>query len=180
MEALELAIGLGMIRTAVTHANAQAQQPDGQIRQAMSWHARTAPGRAIVSVDAYWQAITAKRAGKRFLHCGGVGAPASCKQQVKAGVIIDERERMAPPGRRVEVALEIDLPEGVGQGMLKALPGSRRGGSCGTDQAMPVQDRRYRAWWRHLGMAQFAQSCSDLAPAPGGMSLPQVDDCLLN
>ena len=115
-----------------------------------------------------------------MLHCGRVGALTSREQQVEAGVIIDKRERMAAPGRRLEVALEIDLPEGVGQVMLKALPRGRRGRSCGIDQAMPVQDRRYRAWWRHRDMAELAQSCSDLAPAPGGMGLPQVNDCLLD
>src|SRR6478672_2035284 len=140
MEALELAVGLGMIRPAVADTDAQAQQPNSQIRQAVSRGARTAPGRAIVGIDAYWQAIAVKGASKRLLHGGRVGAATSAQHQVEAGMIIHERERMAPPGRRLEMAFEIDLPECVGQVMFKALPGCGRVGCGRADQAMPMQD----------------------------------------
>src|SRR6476620_9401854 len=60
MESLELAIGLRMMRPAVAHPYAQAQQPDAQLGQAVFRRTRAAPGRTIVGIDTHRQAITAK------------------------------------------------------------------------------------------------------------------------
>src|SRR5215218_7009591 len=95
-------------------------------------------------------------------------------------MVIEQRKGMAAPGWGREIALEVDLPESVGLGMFKALPrgGQRRGSRV--DQAMPMQYRCDRARRGHIGMAQFAQSRTDLATAPGGMVLANCHDGLLH
>src|SRR5450830_171989 len=109
-----------------------------------------------------------------------MGPTTGGEQQVESGMIIEQREWMTAPGRCFEIALEVDLPEFVGLGMFKALPGGGQRRGRRLDQAMAVQHRRYGAWRGHIGMAQFAQPRTDLAPAPGRMRLPQRQDGLLH
>lgn len=59
METFFLAIGLRMGRTAVTDANAELNQPDGELGSAVRVLQGTAPQKTVVSADPHWHAVMA-------------------------------------------------------------------------------------------------------------------------
>ena len=89
----------------------------------MAVFARRAPRCTIIGIDAHRHPVALEHVAQHRLYCCRVSARASVQEQIEARMIIEQRERMTRPGRRHEVALEVDLPQLVGLGMLESLPG---------------------------------------------------------
>ncbi|MDB5741843.1 MAG: hypothetical protein JWR68_158 [Polaromonas sp.] len=180
MKPLDLAVGLRVVRRAVADPDAQADQPDTELAQAMAGQARAAPGRAIVRIDAHRQPIALEHLRQVRLHAGRGHAGAGLQRQIEARVVVQQRQGVAAPLAGRKVALEVDLPQRVGRFVLEALPGLGRFAGLGRDQAVAVQDCRDGARPGHIGQAQFAQTPGDLAPAPTGVLPAQSCDGLLH
>ncbi len=168
VEPLQFAVGLRMVRSAEAHSHALADQPDRQLAEAVPAGLRRAPGRAVVGVDAQRQPVALERLDELIAHSGRVGARQRVQAKVEARVVVQQRERMATPGQRGEVALEVDLPQTVRSFVLEALPGPGGVAGRGTDQVVPMQDARDGAG-RHASLAKVRQAPGDLAAAPGGV-----------
>jgi hypothetical protein len=82
-------------------------------------------------------------------------------------VIVQQGQRRAAATGRLEVALEIHLPQAIGQFVLETLPFALGLVVRWRDQPMATQQARDRAGGRHLLMAQILQAPADLARAPG-------------
>lgn len=118
MKALGLALGLRVVRARVTDPDAQAHQPDGQLRLAAEL---IAPRLAVVHRHPIRQAVLAKGLRERLLN-GGTTLPGQGTQcDAKARVIIDDIERVATPAKaKPHVAFEVHLPQTTGVRVLEA------------------------------------------------------------
>jgi hypothetical protein len=112
VEALVLAAPLRMIGSAVNGLDAELEQPDAQ-RRPLAGPA-TAPGRAVIDIDLFRQAVMAERRLQPCLHglCLLVGA--SRKPHGEARMIIDDGQRMQPgAATQSHLPLEVHLPQRV-------------------------------------------------------------------
>src|SRR5271168_5373686 len=160
MEALVLALGLRMIRTAMGDANTEPNQP--QTKGGERLRAGRAPRRAVVHQHRGRQAVAAKSLGQHRAHGLLALVGAGLEHQREARVIIEHGQRMAAgavEGR--EVALVIHLPQFVGRRALKALKGARRRRSL-VEQTATAQDAGDSAR-RQLGAALDEQPSRQLA-----------------
>src|SRR5215469_8848612 len=87
-------------------------------------------------------------------------------------MLIQNRQQMATPGKRCEMALEVHLPQLVGSFMLKALPGR-----CGLalrclNAAMSVQNMS-DCTGGHPHLLVSCQYMRDFASSPGRAFLAQ-------
>ena len=139
MEALVLALGLRMVRTAVGDADPEPNQP--QTKAGERLRAGRAPRRAVVHQHRGRQAVAAKSLGQHQAHGLLALVGAGLKHQREARVIVEHSQRMAAEGcaNRGEVPLEVHLPEFVGCRALKALKGVRRRRSP-VEQTAAAQD----------------------------------------
>jgi hypothetical protein len=78
------------------------------------------------------------------------------------------------------MALEIHLPEVIGDRMLEAPPGAVLGAPGGVQPPVAAQDRRDRARARHPVMAQGQKPRVQLASAPGRMLISQGQHRMLH
>lgn len=151
MKAFDLPVGLRMIGSAVADPDTQADQPYAELGQAMARKARAAPGRTVICVDPNGQAIALKHSDQVRLHTGRSHAVARLQRKIEARMVVQQRQRIATPLCQIKVAFEVDLPQSIGQVMLKAQPWRRVHSGLGADQAMAVQDGGYGAGRGHLG-----------------------------
>ena len=142
VKALQLAVGLGVIRRAEAHAHPQADEPDRHVAQAVSARARAAPWRAVVGVDLGRKAIAAEHLDQVRLDVCGVSPGLGLQQQVEARMVVQQRQRVAGAGQGGKAALEVDLPEAVRPVVLEALPRCRGLTGLRADQPMAMQDAR--------------------------------------
>src|ERR1700704_4232010 len=173
MEALVLAIGLGMCRRAMADTDAQPDQPYGKVGNAVFVLARTAPWRTIVGIHAYRQPIAAEGLGEQGLNALCIGSSTRGQPPVVTGMVIDHREGMTRTGWRGEIALEVDLPQLIRLCMLKTLPRSGLRAGCLADQPVPVQDGGHGARCWNIGVPELLQALADLASAPRRVFLAQ-------
>ena len=156
-----------MVRTAEAQADAQAYQPDRQLRQAAS----SGPRRAVVDVDALRQTVLRKRLHQCRLHAFSALVGQCQQQDVVARVVVKDGQWVAAPAIvHPDVPLEVHLPQGIGVGMLKAQ--LRCGGLARLDADAPVavQDVGDGAGGDGNLLAAFEQM-GDFAPAPGRMGI---------
>src|SRR5450830_145945 len=167
MKSLILALRLRVMRPAVTNANPQAYQPHFQLRQATT--PGSTPGRAVIRGHALWQAITLESGLQSGLHRTALLVATGCQAQVKARMVVENREWMATTGERIgqrEMSFEIHLPEQIGRVMFKPrrchlfLPDR-----CPQDRAaMTTQYCINGAVMRQFGVKR--QQCPQLTCAP--------------
>ena len=152
MEAFVFAQGLGVRGPGMTEGNAQADEPDGQGREGAEGE-RDAPRGAIIHQHAVGQAIAPE--GLRQVGCTVV--PCSLGQAWRQRA---KREQSSSTGQRVaaavghgEMAFEIHLPQGIGGGVLEALPRPLGGGRGGGEPGGAAENRGDGARGRHRGIA---------------------------
>ena len=164
MEALVLALRLGMVRPAMADPDAMAQQPDRERGVRLS--AAVAPRRAVVHQHRTRQAVAAKQRGQAIANRAVLLVAARLDAQRITRVIVEHRQRMAAPAGHREMTLEIHLPQLVGFGALEAnmRPGMLR---AAIELAVAAQDIADRACCRHRPAARLAHRPGDLAAAPG-------------
>ena len=168
VEALVLAQGLGVVRAAVADGDPQAPQPDRQGRVGMG--GVIAPGTAVVDQHAVRQAIALEGRDQVAAHGGGALVGAGDQAEGVARVVVQDGQRMAAPRPTGPAALEVHLPEGVGIGVLEALPGARLAGAPrGVQPVVPPQDGG-DGGGRRQGLDPLAsQQHAQLARPPGGV-----------
>ena len=172
MQPFEFSLRLGMADPPVDHADIQLHAPDVELGDAA--RAGRAPGLAIVTEHGPGQAIALKDRRQRVAHrCSPLIGQAGDGEQ-EAAVIVLDRQRVDPTGAGRMPAFEIHLPEivrGVGH---EAGPGGGR--LVRGNQPVAVEDPGDRAGRRRIRHPQREQAMMNLAPAPGGMSLPDLQD----
>src|SRR3984893_14365688 len=163
MEALVLALGLRMIRTTVADSDAEPNQPQGK------------GGERVIRLRAPWSAVVHQHRGRQAIAAKGVDEQraygfatlvgAGLKHQREPRMVVEHGQRMAAGAVEArEVALEVHLPQLVGDRALKALKGMRRRRSL-IEQTMAAQDTGDSAR-RELGAALEQQPSGQLASAP--------------
>src|SRR5271168_1517017 len=164
MEALVLALGLRMIRTAVADSDPEPNQPQTKAGERLS--SGRAPRRAVVHQHRGRQTVAAKSLGQHRAHGLVALVGAGLEHQREARVIVEHGQRMAADRRanRGEVALEVHLPQFVGCWALKALKGARRRRSL-VEQTVAAQDAG-DSTRRQLWAAFYNQPSRQLASAP--------------
>ena len=165
MQALVLALRLRMGRAAMADADPQPQQPHRQRRPGRRQSA--APRPAVVHEHAVRQAVALEEPRETRLHGRARLVGTRLEGQQKAGVIVENSERMAPAAPRAQrkMALEIHLPQLVGRRPLEPL----RGAGLGRPRPqlpMPPQDRRNRGGMEDQGRLLGGEAHGQLAPAP--------------
>src|ERR1022692_370379 len=121
MEAFVLALSLWVVGARVRDADIQADEPRGEGGEAMV--AVAAPGGAVVHGDALGQAVEAEDGRKLLLDGLSTLVGAGLQAQSKAGVVVEDGQRVAAGGVGGEVAFEVHLPKQVGCGVFEALEG---------------------------------------------------------
>ena len=150
MEALLLALGLGMMGPAVQHPDAEPHQPDAEAGQRLA--ARIAPGRTVVHQHGRRQAIAAEGFFQMAAHRLALLVAAGRQHQIVARMVVERGQRMAAPARHGEVTLELHLPKLVRALPLEPPPWPRMLGRRRFRQAVATpQDRGDRARRRDLG-----------------------------
>jgi hypothetical protein len=94
-------------------------------------------------------------------------------------MVVQQGQGIATSRGHAEVALEVDLPQGVGVFVLEAMPVFAGQAGLGRDEPVAMQDVGHGAGGGNVAHAQVGQSAGDLAPAPGGVCVAQLDDGLL-
>ena len=167
VEALVFAVGLRVVGAAEAQADAQAYQPDCQLRQA----APSAPGRAVVDVDALRQAVLCKRLYQRRLHAFPALVGQCQQEDVVARVVVQDGQWVAASAVvHPDVSFEIHLPQGIGVGMLETLPRRRRLARLGADTPVAVQDVGDGAGG-DVDFLVALEQVGDFAPTPGRMGI---------
>src|SRR5579862_371939 len=113
MEALVLALGLRMIRTAVGNPNPEPNQPQTKAGERLS--PGRAPRRTVIHQHRRRQAVAAKSLGQRRAHGLLALVGAGLEHQREARMVVEHGQRMAAGAvEEREVALEVHLPQLVG------------------------------------------------------------------
>jgi hypothetical protein len=168
MEAFVLALGLGMIGTAVDHGHVEVEQPDGQRGMALAAAGRP-PWRAIVRQDAAGQAVAGENPLQLAAHRARPLVVAGPDRQGIARMVVQHREGMAAPRLHRKMALEIHLPQIVGLGVLIARPFPRLTTARTFEQPVAPQDRRDRRGRGNKPDTIVEQNPPDLATTPHRM-----------
>lgn len=112
VEALVLALGLGVQGASVDDLDTLAQEPEPE---GTHLGVRRAPGRAVVAEDLAWQAVKLEGAQQVLAHAEACFVGTGSQADQEARVVVKDGERMAAPARgEGEVPLEVHLPEHVG------------------------------------------------------------------
>jgi len=176
MKALFLALGLGMIGSAVEDADAQPDQPDGQ-RGPLA--AATAPGRGVVAEQVLGQAVALKETLQVGAHGGGVFPTTGAQPEQVTGMIIEDGQRMAAAAAtQGHMAFEVHLPKLIGVRSLEALPGLMLLTGPRLDPAFPAQERANGAVRGQVADAQVLQPAAQLARTPRRVLGPQLQQAL--
>ena len=139
METLLFALGLRMVRPAVTNPNAQPQQPDRQ--RSVGMLAITAPGRAVIQQHPLRQSITAKGFGQPLLNRVPPLIAAPLQTDGIAGMIVQHRQRVTAGAiAQGKMPFEIHLPQLIGGLMLETLPPLMFGRLGRVDPPMTAQN----------------------------------------
>ena len=115
VEALVLALGLRVSRTAMQNPDAEPHQPDAELGIGIT--AGVTPGRTIVHQHGERQAVAAEGPFQFAPHRLPLLIAASRKHEVVARVIVERGQRMATPLMHGKVTLEVHLPK-----LIRALP----------------------------------------------------------
>src|SRR5439155_11281685 len=167
MEALVLALGLGMVRPTVTDSDAQPQQPNRQGRMLVL--TITSPGRTVVHQHPLRQTITAKSGGQSFFYRGGLLIAAGLQTQRIARVIVEHSQRMtAFAVAQGKVAFEIHLPQLIRSLLFKPLIATRYLSRRCLHPSMTTQNRMHRTL-RHRTLSRGFQRPFNLAGAPASL-----------
>ena len=169
MKPLVFAQGLRMIGPAMRHGHPHPPEPHRQGRVAM--HGITAPGTAIIHQQAIRQPIAPKRRDQGLLHGRRLLIRQHPEPDVKAGMIIQNRQRVRRPRHGGHCALEVHLPQLIGDRVFKPAAGRRAPHLVGPEQPPPSQEGRDRATRRHRGQPLQHHALPQLARAPTGMRL---------
>src|SRR5215213_212911 len=178
VDALELALSLGMEGTAVDRGDAEPNQKDAQFGQPVR-ALRCAPGRAVVAQQLPRQAVAAEERGQDRLDRGGVLVGAGGKPEQEARVVVEHRQGVAAPRSQRDVAGEVDLPQPIRRVRLEALPGA---GDRLREIAAPSAraDGGDRADCGQVVRAKVLQAALELARPPGRVGVPQRHDLLFH
>lgn len=178
VEALDLALGLGMDGPAMPRLDSQPGQPRFEAGEAA--HPGRAPGAAVVAEDGLGQAVLAEDRCQQGLHGGQLLVVAGTERQREAGVVIEQAPGMDAPGARSQRTMphEIHLPHDVRLRVCEAqvVPGWRYGGQV----SVPAQDASDGARCRDLRTPFRHQPMVHLAPAPRRVLPSQLKHLLLH
>ena len=175
MEAFVFAQGLGVRGPGMTEGNAQADEPDGQGREGAEGE-RDAPRGAIIHQHAVGQAIAPEglrqvRLDRRALFIG-----TGMETEGEAGAVVQHGQGVAPAGGHGEMAFEIHLPQGIGGGVLEALPRPLGGSRDGGEPGGAAENRGDGARRGYGGIAQSLETGVQFAAAPRGVLGAQLQD----
>jgi hypothetical protein len=137
METFIFPHGLGMVRPTVTDADAHTNQPDGQ--DGVGLLTGVAPGTPVIGQQPIGQAILPKHREQGRLHRLAGLRKQRLETQIKPRMVIQDSQGLprGNPGR--DGPLEIHLPQVIGGGVFKPLPGMRRGRGCRVEQPFALQ-----------------------------------------
>ncbi len=156
-------------------ANAQAQQLDRQRREGAAGK-RRAPRRASIHQPARGQAIPAEGPSQVGVDRGPLFIGTGVQAEGEAGAVVQDGERVAAAVEEGEMAFEIHLPQDIGRGDLKALPGPHGGRGDRGEPDGAAQNRRDGARRGDCGIAEGAQAGLECAAPPGRMLEAQRPD----
>ncbi len=166
MEALFFALGLRMIRPAMTGPDAQTHQPDVQTGEL---RARATPGSAIVPQHFVGQSMHSETRDQMCLH-GFLPLVLTGRQHhVVSGVIIERAQRMAPALTQGKMTFKVHLPQLIGCRTLKALKGLGSAALLRRYQLVPMQNPGDGAGGRQIRMPKILQAAAQLARSPSRM-----------
>src|SRR6478752_784711 len=173
MQPFDLALGLGMIGTAMDDLNPEANQPGLQGRDSPG--ATGAPGRAVVGQQRQGQSVLLEGLLQMGLDRPSAFIGARPGAQRVAGMVIEQGQQMHPVsgGAQRQMPHEIHLPQLVRRRSLEELRPLPLGGGVGGNQSMPMQDvgNGARRWQR--GDALRLEQPLQLASPPGRILCPQ-------
>ena len=175
MEAFVFAQGLGVRGAGMTEGNAQADEPDGQGREGAEGE-RDTPRGAIIHQHAVGQAIAAEGLRQVGLDGDALFIGTGVETEGEAGAVVQHGQGVAPASGHGEMAFEIHLPQGIGGGVLEALPRPLGGGRGRREPGGPAENRGDGARGRHRGIAQGLETGVQLAAAPRGVLGAQLED----
>src|SRR5207302_10239007 len=120
MEAFSFTLGLGMMRTRKRQADAQANQPNGELSITSSVMTIYGPGRTVVHRHAPRQPITTKDANQSRARILRSLMRTSEQPQGKARMIVEDRKGITTTSTQSEITFDVHLPQGVGVRMYEA------------------------------------------------------------
>src|SRR6202795_4302784 len=122
MEAFSLALGLGMMRTRKRQADAQANQPNGELGVTSSAMMIYGPGRAVVHRHTPRQTIATKDTNQSRASSFCSLIRTSHQPQRKARMIVEHRQGITTTSTQCEITFEVHLPQVVGLWVYEADP----------------------------------------------------------
>ena len=168
MEAFVFAQGLRVRRPGMREGNAQADEPDGQGREGAEGE-RDASRGAIIHQHAVGQAIAPEGLRQVRLHRRALFIGTGVEAEGEAGAVIQHGQRVAAAVGHGAMAFEIHLPQGIGGGVLEALPRPFGGGRGRGEPGGPAENRGDGARRGDGGIAQSLETGVQLAAAPRGV-----------
>src|SRR5258708_16397273 len=123
MEAFSLTLALRMMRTRKRQADAQPNQPNGELGVTASAMMISGPGRAVGQGQAPRQTITTKDANQSRASSFCSLIRTSHQPQGKARMIVEHCQGITTTSTQSEIAFEVHLPQVVGLRMDEADPG---------------------------------------------------------
>src|SRR5207237_487310 len=175
MEAFSFTLGLGMMRTRKRQADAQANQPNGELSITSSVMTIYGPGRAVVHRHAPRQPITTEDANQSRARSFGSLIRTSHQPQRKARMIVEHRQGITTTSTQSEITFEVHLPQVVGLWVYEADPRFMFKCFFIGQQMMPLQNAGNRTGAGYLSVAQSQQAGAQFPSAPGRMFATLAD-----
>lgn len=192
VEAFAFALCLGMVRLSKDHVDVETEEPCVEFRvkgASGPLGSRHAPGQAVVTENTTRQSIALEDGCKPLFDCLALLVRASLNPDRKAGVVINDRKRMAALSiDEREMALEVHLPKPVGLFFLEAPVGGVSRLVSRIEKAISFHDRLAGRGGRNLLGAKgelvvlgvSAEPGADLVPTSGGVLFAHLADSSLD
>lgn len=176
MEAFAFALGLGVIRPAMSEIDSQAQEPDAERSEAAA-RIGARPGGGIIAQDPIGEAVALEGALQSGLNLGAIDCGTSAQDQGEAGVIVENGEgKAAPAACEREVTFKIHLPELIGSLVREALKGSLRCGVREHAASVTFEDGSDGADGREITRRDLlTQEVAELTRTPAGETMVEIE-----
>src|SRR4030095_15019761 len=131
------------------------------------------PGTSVIHDHGIGKPVKTKGVAKGLLDRLSFLIGQGSQAQIKARVIVKDRERVGSSGHSCNRTFEIHLPKTIGHFMLKALPVRFGCWIVGIDQTATMKNRRNGTTGRHLRWVLIFHQTTNLARSPARMALTQ-------
>ena len=163
---------------AVANQNAKPHQPNSQLAKWIS--TLVAPRWTVVRNDLVRQTILTKRSDQMRLHSRSAFIQTCFQNHRVSRMIIQHRQRMAPPFRASNMSFKIHLPKIVRMLTFKSLKRRSFQTFNFIDKSMPSKYFCDRTWNWNFTHATVLQKSSDFSATPGSMPFPHPKDCFFH